>query len=201
MTDTQQRRDILKLVAVAGVILCVVALPFLSFEITSTTQLVPAKAPPVVHLVWQHASLDQIQAEIDRDSGLIHAALYQNQTLLELAVAEDRRDIVELLIERGASIDGHRDAVERGAEFSPLFVAILYQHEDMAIYLLDKGVDPNLTGAFGATPLDEAESKGMTDLAAKLRSAGGKHREELGTPHEAPISGSIKPLLESGAEQ
>ena len=68
---------------------------------------------------------------------------------LHYAVREGHHDVVKALLEGGAGID----EVTGGDLSSPLLMSILNGHFDMAMWLLERGADPNLPSDPGATPL------------------------------------------------
>ncbi len=68
---------------------------------------------------------------------------------LHYAAREGHRGVVETLLEGGADID----QVTGGDQGSPLLIATLNGHFDLAMWLLERGADPNLRSDPGATPL------------------------------------------------
>ena len=70
-------------------------------------------------------------------------------TALHYAAREGRHDVVKALLEGGADID----QVTGGDLSSPLLMATLNGHFDLAMWLLEQGADPNLQSDPGATPL------------------------------------------------
>ncbi len=70
-------------------------------------------------------------------------------TALHYAVREGQRDVARALLDGGADVNG----LARGDHSSPLLIAALNGHFDLAMELLERGADPNLASAPGATPL------------------------------------------------
>ncbi len=70
-------------------------------------------------------------------------------TALHYAARDGRGDVVRVLLEAGADVNG----VTLGDESSPLLVAIVNGNYDVAMYLLDQGADPNLASEDEAAPL------------------------------------------------
>ena len=66
-----------------------------------------------------------------------------------MAARQGHLEAVQLLLDAGAPIN----QVSAGDKSSPLLVAIINGHFDLAKYLLDKGADPNLASDNGAAPL------------------------------------------------
>ena len=70
-------------------------------------------------------------------------------TALLLAVREGQIDAVTALIDGGANVD----QVSAGDHTSPLLMAAINGHYDLAMQLLSAGADPNIASEAGATPL------------------------------------------------
>ena len=62
---------------------------------------------------------------------------------------------------------------------TPLFMAALYDHEDVAKLLLDEGANPNVIAGNGQTPLDVAEQHDAAVVARLIRERGGKRAVDL----------------------
>ena len=75
-----------------------------------------------------------------------------------------------LLLDRGADID----AVDQEFRSTPLGLAARWGHRAIAAFLLERGADPNTSGAPWATPLAWARKKGHADIEADLRQAGAR---------------------------
>lgn len=76
-----------------------------------------------------------------------------------LTVGFGRRDIVELLLAAGASIQAHDDG-----GLHPLHNACSFGHEDVVGLLLEAGADPNTRDNWNYTPLHEAAVKGKFEI-------------------------------------
>ncbi len=70
-------------------------------------------------------------------------------TALHYAAREGHRDAARLLVASGADID----QVTGGDESSPLLVAVINGHYDLATEFVEQGADPNLVSDDGAGPL------------------------------------------------
>ena len=74
----------------------------------------------------------------------------------------------ELLIKYGA----HLNLIEEEYQSTPLGMAVRWGHIEMVKYLLQKGADPNKSGALWATPLEWAKKKGYVEIENILRNSG-----------------------------
>ncbi len=127
--------------------------------------------------------------------------------LLRAAYA-GHRAVVELLLDRGAKVDGSlpKDTqdIASGQTFSRgatvLFAAIYGKRMAVMELLLQRGVDVNVTAPYGATPLLEAIKRGWEDGALRLLEAGAD--PEPGTLHMAcqTLPSAIQRLLAAGAD-
>lgn len=68
---------------------------------------------------------------------------------LHYAVREGERETVHALLDAGADIDQQTD----GDFTPPMLMAVINGHFDLALELLERGADPNLTSHAGLTPL------------------------------------------------
>src|SRR5947209_17141730 len=76
-------------------------------------------------------------------------------TALMYAVAKNRKEVLDMLLDAGADINESDVTVG-----SALTWAAAYDREDMVADLLDRGADPNVVNNVGGTPLIVATSKG-----------------------------------------
>lgn len=74
-------------------------------------------------------------------------------SFLHVAAVNGYKDLVELLLARGADINGGRD------DGTPLYWAVAGGQPAVALYLIEKGADINRAKSGGWTPLDVAESQ------------------------------------------
>jgi CDP-diacylglycerol---serine O-phosphatidyltransferase len=95
-------------------------------------------------------------------------------TLLLYAVEEGNVPVIELLLNRGASLD-LRD--QRGA--TALSLAVEMGFPEAVQVLLAAGANPNVQDTSGMTPLDLADEHGAHEIAAMLLRFGGKSGREL----------------------
>lgn len=94
---------------------------------------------------------DQVRDRVP-SSRFSHAQLvggYGGLAALHLAVREGHASAARALLDGGAEID----QVSEGDHTSPLLMATINGHFDLAWELLDRGADPNITSDANATPL------------------------------------------------
>ncbi|MCH8866884.1 MAG: ankyrin repeat domain-containing protein [Proteobacteria bacterium] len=111
-------------------------------------------------------------------------------TALYFAAQAGDIDSAQILLEAGAEIDAPH--VEWG---SALNITIASGHEDFALFLLEQGADPNISDAWGVSPLHYALYKGLMILN-RWKPTDSEH---LGWEREN-MPGLIAALLERGAE-
>ncbi len=70
-------------------------------------------------------------------------------TALHFAARQGFTDVVKALVDGGADIN----QLNAGDKTSPLLMTIINGHFDLAMYMLEKGADPNRTAFNGVTPL------------------------------------------------
>jgi len=92
---------------------------------------------------------------------------------LTWAAFSGHRDIIELLLDRGADIDGPGTYAR-----SALIWAVNQGHDDIARLLLEKGADPHLEDEYGRTAADYARQYGHEALAEEIETAD-LHRQRL----------------------
>jgi ankyrin repeat protein len=131
-------------------------------------------------------------------SGVNIEALGPDSTPLASAVLFDREEVVEYLLSKGANLKG----LPHGQ--SHLTMAAANGNERLVKMFLANGLDPNIVGNGGITPMHTAKNKGV---AAELLKAGGKltlKTEDGSTPlHYAVRKGNdeaTKFYIESGAD-
>ena len=85
-------------------------------------------------------------------------------TPLTIAVGCDGREMVELLLRKGACVDGHPDYPTS----SPLYLAIGFNEPEIALLLIAEGANVNQISIKGDRPLHLALTKKMTSVVQKL---------------------------------
>ena len=102
-----------------------------------------------------------------------HGGKYDGTALHE-AARSGRKEIAELLIDKGAEVNAQGQYMG-----TPLHYAIGEGHKEIAELLIAKGADVNAKIEDGKTPLDLAIHLKRTETADLLRKHGGKTGEEL----------------------
>jgi ankyrin repeat protein len=101
---------------------------------------------------------------LKRNSRLINAKDNEGLTPLHYAVVTGHKDLVSLLIARGADINA-RD--NRGA--TPLHLAVDRVQREIAHFLISRGADINAQTNNGKTALAWAQERGYSEMAEFLR--------------------------------
>uniref|UniRef100_A0A336MN10 Poly [ADP-ribose] polymerase n=1 Tax=Culicoides sonorensis TaxID=179676 RepID=A0A336MN10_CULSO len=87
----------------------------------------------------------------------------RKSTPLHFASGYGRRDVVEFLLESGASVQARDDG-----GLNPLHNASSFGHADVVRLLLEAGANPNTRDNWNYSPLHEAASKGKCDVCIAL---------------------------------
>ena len=96
-------------------------------------------------------------------------------TPLHFAARDGYKEIVELLIAKGADVN----AKDNDGGTTPLHHAASYGRNEVVELLIAKGADVNAKDNYGGTPLDRAISSNKKSTASFLRKHGGKRGKEL----------------------
>lgn len=133
----------------------------------------------------------QIFEDILRDGVDCNASVYQGRKTIHAAAESGSKDIVDMLIQRGACVESRSELGEL-----PLHIAIDNYHEDLAENLLMRGADPNLRDFRGATALIRACAKGLYRLVERLMYVGADvsdvDDQGCNILHKAYLSGEIE---------
>ncbi|WP_336517800.1 ankyrin repeat domain-containing protein [Pollutibacter soli] len=95
---------------------------------------------------------------------------WQNVSILHDMAQKGFIDRAELLIKHGADIN----AIDDEYSSTPLGMAARWGREEMVLFLLKNGADPNLGGAAWASPLRWASAKNYPAIERSLFDAGGR---------------------------
>jgi ankyrin repeat protein len=85
------------------------------------------------------------------------------------------KDVVELLLAKGADIKARADDDQRGAGgWTSLHAAARYNRKSVAEVLISNGADINAKTKDGGTALSLAKDRGYTDIVELLKKHGAK---------------------------
>ena len=104
---------------------------------------------------------------LERGMNPHHMNCHHTTLLHDMAYTGDTRKAA-LLLEHGVDID----ALDEEFRSTPLGLAARFGQREMVEFLIDRGANPNASGAPWATPLEWAKKKGHPDIESQLRSAG-----------------------------
>jgi ankyrin repeat protein len=115
------------------------------------------------------------------------ATVMGGMTALLFASRDGQMDAVRALVEEGANVDN----VGAGEKLSPLVIAIVNGHFDVAKYLLEKNADPNLANIQGLTALYAVVDMQWAPYAWRP--------QPIASQEKTPYLQLMKMLLEHGA--
>ena len=136
----------------------------------------------------------------------VNAKFKDGWTPLHMASEGGHREIVDLLIAKGADINATAGAGD-GVGWTPLHEAAEGGHKKVVELLILKGADINAKNGDGRTPLDLAIEHKNAEIADILRKHGGKKSGELKAENKIPSKGadknstSVKPVKELTLEE
>lgn len=138
-----------------------------------------------LHRAIKTGDSERVRAMLDRDSSLIRSRDYDGWTPLHTASFFGQKDIVTLLIERGAEVNAKDTSGE-----SPLHLLSGADGgdapEETAAILISKGAEIDSKNLFGWTPLHNAVMEDQKELASLLISRGA-HVNERNNDNETPM--------------
>jgi ankyrin repeat protein len=165
----------------------------------------PDQAAPGVdgELIRAAAAGDLETARLAIERGAKPDAAFGASTALGVAAFHGRREIVELLLERGADINKRGE--ETGA--TPLLQALFGMEPDLAGFLVERGAAIDGLDRFDFSPLMYASATGHVELVSKLLERGadvGARNARGATPLLAAVGGGslevLRILIDKGAD-
>jgi hypothetical protein len=118
----------------------------------------------------------------------VNAIFKDSWTPLHMAAEGGHREMVDLLIAKGADINATAGAGD-GVGWTPLHMAAEGGHKKVVELLILKGADINVKNGDDRTPLDDAIKHKNAEIADILRKHGGKKSGELKAEKEIPSKG------------
>ncbi|KAH8883155.1 hypothetical protein GQ53DRAFT_883184 [Thozetella sp. PMI_491] len=151
----------------------------------------------LLHLAAYLGNVPWAKMLISKHPRLVSRKDNYGRTPLQWAVSQDHREMVELLLNCGAPVNGK----DRGS-LTALHVAVTGQNKDVVMMLLDQGANLEPTTEHGDTPLIRAIQAHSKELVQILLEHGA-HVDKLPTPPEvmamcgpsAPMEERVKTLL------
>ena len=139
----------------------------------------------IINLAASTGDIEAVKQYLDA-GGDVNAKNKVTTTPLYWAAYEGQKEIVELLITNGADVnlrsgmvvktkdgsEGNKMAQEIMNNRTPLDMAILREHTEIAELLIAKGTDVNAKSNRGYTPLHEASKKEKTEIIELLIAKG-----------------------------
>jgi ankyrin repeat protein len=176
------------------------------FAVIDSLEIVdPNKAAPGLdgELIRAAAAGDTEAARQAIDKGAKPDAAFGGSTALSVAALHGCREIVELLLERGADINKREG--ETGA--TPLIQAVFGMEPDLAGLLIERGAELDHQDQFSFSALMYAAATGQVDLVSKLLDHGADIRARTAagaTPLLAAVGGGsldvLRVMLEKSAD-
>ena len=111
---------------------------------------------------------------IKNSPDLINAPQSDQRTLLQAAAGKGELEVVKLLLENGAAVNGLRQG-----DLTALHYAAGNGHKAIVDFLLAHGAKPNAETGSGVTPLDLALCKGYEAVAKALLAAGASVKTKI----------------------
>jgi serpin B len=118
---------------------------------------------------------------------------YLDGTALHDAAIEGHKEIVELLIGKGANIEAKNSYGE-----TALYCAAEANHKEIVELLIDKGADVNARDTYGKTPLEQAAGWGYDGVVRALITGGADATIRIAI--YAGALEKVKSLIESGTD-
>jgi ankyrin repeat protein len=136
-------------------------------RVTAPFKNMPAAA---IEKAVRKADVREIKALLDKNPRLARVRDSSGYSPLHWAAIDGHREVVELLLDRGAEVNGRTTFGN-----TPLHLASRAGRLEAAKLLIDRGADIHASTNTGITPLSEATTSGHADIANLLRSCGARN--------------------------
>ena len=170
-------------------------------------ELKAAKEP--IHAAARQGDIEAVKQHLAAGAD-VNAIDHEGNTPLHHAVYNDQTEIIRLLIDKGAEVNGKRKAANNEKGVAPLHTATWRSTIETMELLIDNGADVNMKRADGAIALHYAVWFGLKEKAEFLLSKGSdvKARDgnnEGATPlhvavWKSPNNGIVELLIENEAD-
>ena len=167
------------------------------------------KAEESIHIAAKIGHLEAVKQHLASGAD-VNAIDHEGNTLLHHAVYNDQTEIIRLLIDKGAEVNGKRKAANNEKGVAPLHTATWRSTIETMELLIDNGADVNMKRADGAIALHYAVWFGLKEKTEFLLSKGSdvKARDgnnEGATPlhvavWKSPNNGIVELLIENEAD-
>jgi len=167
------------------------------------------KAEESIHIAAKIGHLEAVRQHLAAGAN-VNAIDHEGNTPLHHAVYNDQTEIIRLLIDKGAEVNGKRKAANHEKGVAPLHTATWRSTIETMELLIDNGADVNMKRADGAIALHYAVWFGLKEKAEFLLSKGSdvKARDgnnEGATPlhvavWKSPNNGIVELLIENEAD-
>jgi ankyrin repeat protein len=163
----------------------------------------PAKAPQI-HRASADGQVESVTRALEDDPNLVRSKDGSGYTALHHAAIGGHVEVVEVLLESGAGIDGIGSRGE-----TALLLASSKGNYQVVRLLTEKGADPNKASADGKTPLHKAAMVGSAEAVDALLAAGadpstkdrsGRTALELAERYRAGDSQKVVKSLEAATD-
>ena len=142
---------------------------------------------PSIHEAAAEGNIERVKQHLVEGVD-VNAKFKDGWTPLHMAAEGGHREIVDLLIAKGADINATAGWGD-GVGWTPLHMAAEEGHKKVVELLILKGADINVKNGDGRTPLDLAIKHMNAETASILRKHGGKKSRELKAEKETPSKG------------
>ena len=167
------------------------------------------KAEESIHIAAKIGHLEAVKQHLAAGAD-VNAIDHEGNTLLHHSVYNDQTEIIRLLIDKGAEVNGKRKAANHEKGVAPLHTATWRSTIETMELLIDNGADVNMKRADGAIALHYAVWFGLKEKTEFLLSKGSdlKARDgnnEGATPlhvavWKSPNNGIVELLIENEAD-